>query len=306
MTSVLVTGASGFIGSHCLAPLAERGYAVHAVHSSGGSRPVANTTANTTWHAVDLLDVGDVDRLLAAVRPSLLFHLAWYATPGSYVDALENVLWAEASLSLYRSFVEHGGRRMVTSGSSYEYDWRYGYCSEYLTPRNPDTLYGVCKNALGELVGAYSDSSGLSNAWARIFFLYGPRENPNRLVSSVIRSLIADEEAKCSHGEQIRDYLHVQDVANALVALLESEVTGAVNIGSGRPIALKTIVSLVGEQIGRPELIALGAIPPRPNDVPLVVADVRRLRDEVGWQPEIGLDDGLAQTIRWWREETAA
>jgi len=302
MTSVLVTGASGFIGSHCLAPLAERGYEMHAVRSSGESPPVANTT----WHTVDLLDAEQVDGLLDAVRPSLLLHLAWYATPGSYVNALENVVWAGASLSLYRSFVEHGGRRIVTSGSSYEYDWSYGYCSEHLTPRSPDTLYGVCKNALGELVGGYGEATGLSNAWARVFFLYGPRENPNRLVSSVIRSLIAEEEAKCSHGEQIRDYLHVQDVANALVALLESEVTGPVNIGSGAPIALKTIVSLVGEQIGRPELIALGAIPPRPNDVPLVVADVRRLRDEVGWQPEIELHDGLAQTIGWWRGEMVA
>jgi nucleoside-diphosphate-sugar epimerase len=302
MTTVLVTGGSGFIGWHCLEPLKARSFDVHAVTTR--SDPPA--VPGVTWHTVDLLDPAAATALVAAVRPTHLLHLAWIVTPGTMIMSPENLRWTEATLGLYRAFAEVGGARLVTSGSAYEYDWRYGYCSEAVTPRVPDTVYGSCKHALNELADAFAGTAGISNAWARIFFLYGPREHPNRLVSSVIRSLLAGEGAKTSHGEQIRDYLHVQDVADALVAILAGGLEGAVNIGSGAPVALKAIVARIGERIGRPDLIELGAIPARANDAPLVVADVTRLENEVGWSPAWDLDRGLDQTIDWWRSEAAA
>jgi nucleoside-diphosphate-sugar epimerase len=202
-----------------------------------------------------------------------------------------------------RAFHESGGTRIVAAGSAYEYDWRYGYCSEEVTPLAPDTAYGACKRALGELTGAFAEVAGIESAWPRIFFLYGPREHPDRLVSSVIRKVLAETPAPCSHGRQIRDYLHVQDAADAVVAILDSDVRGAVNVGSGRPIALKQLVGAVGEKLGRPDLIELGAIPARANDAPLVVADVERVTTEVGWTPRYSLDDGLEDTIAWWSRQ---
>lgn len=298
---VLVTGGSGFIGSHCLRPLVVRGYDVHAVFSTREPSPVDGVA----WHRADLLKQGEPERIVAEVEPSHLMHLGWYVTPGDVIGAPDNFNWTQASLALYRHFSDHGGRRIVTSGSSYEYDWQYGYCSEELTPLQPNTVYGTCKRALGDLVTAYAGVMGMSSAWARIFFAYGPREHPDRLASSVIRSLLAEAPAKCSHGEQIRDYLHVQDIADALVAMLDGDVEGAVNIGSGTPIALKAIVREIGRQLGRPDLIELGAIPARANDAPLVVANVARLQSQVGWQPRIGLEEGIAQTIAWWRDTAA-
>ncbi len=302
MTRVLVTGGSGFIGSHCLGPLVARSFDVHAVTT----RTDAPAMSGVTWHVVDLLDPRAAAALVADLHATHLLHLAWFVTPGEMIMSPENLRWTEATLGLYRAFAGSGGRRLVTSGSSYEYDWRYGYCSEAVTPRVPDTVYGTCKRALNDLADAFSSTAGISSAWARIFFLYGPQEHPNRLVSSVIRSLLAGTGAKTSHGEQIRDYLHVQDVASALVALLDSEIEGAVNIGSGEPVALKTIVTRIGELVGRPDLIELGAIPARPNDAPLVVANVARLEGELGWAPTFDLDGGLDQTIDWWRAMGAA
>jgi nucleoside-diphosphate-sugar epimerase len=295
---VLVTGASGFIGSHCLDPLVSRGYEVHAV----ASRAIPFELEGVTWHRTDLLDDRARAGLVSSVAPTDLLHLAWFVAPGKVIDAAVNFDWTRASLGLYKEFVECGGQRAVTAGSSYEYDWRFGYCSEDVTPLGPDTTYGACKKALGELVAAYSDVSGLASAWARIFFLYGPREHPDRLVSSVVRSLLADAPALCSHGEQIRDYLYVADVAEALAVLLDSDVEGAVNVGSGRPIALKELVAAIGDKLGKPELIRLGAIPARANDAPLVVADVTRLADVVGWAPAYDVETGLEATIDWWSQ----
>jgi nucleoside-diphosphate-sugar epimerase len=298
MSRVLVTGASGFIGWHCLEPLVRRGYEVHAVSRRGDENPVDGVT----WYRADLLDREQVPGVVEAVCATHLLHLAWYVTPGGLINARENFDWIEASLQLVRAFQENGGTRIVAAGSAYEYDWRYGYCHEQLTPLAPDTAYGACKQALGELIGSFAQLSGASSAWPRIFFLYGPREHPDRLVSSVIRNVLGNSPAPCSHGEQIRDYLHVQDAADAVVAVLDSDLQGPVNVGSGRPIALKKLVGAVGERLGRPELIQLGAIPARANDAPLVVADVSRLTEELGWSPRYSLDEGLADTIAWWSE----
>jgi nucleoside-diphosphate-sugar epimerase len=107
--------------------------------------------------------------------------------------------------------------------------------------------------------------------------------------------------ARCSHGTQIRDYLYVQDAADAIVALLESDVNGPVNIGSGYPTVLRDIIQGIGVKLQREDLIQLGAIPAREHDVSLVVSDTSRLANEVDWQPKYDLDKGLDQTIAWWR-----
>jgi len=223
--------------------------------------------------------------------------------PGKLASAFENYFWVQASLELLRQFYEYGGQRIVMAGTCFEYDLQYGYCSEFRTSKAPSTYYGKCKNALQILLDAYSDRVGLSSAWGRIFFLYGPHEYPTRLVPSVIRSILRGEPALCSHGNQIRDYLHVEDIADAFVTLLESDVTGHVNIASGHPVTLKDIIYKIAKTLNGTNLVRLGALPATPNDMPLVVADVGRLFNEVGWKPNYELDRGLKQTINWWREQ---
>ena len=217
----------------------------------------------------------------------------------------ENLAWLEASLHLLRSFADSGGQRVVIAGTCFEYDWDYGFCRESRTPLNPATLYGTCKHALQTTLAGLSRQTGLSSAWGRIFFLYGPHEHPDRLVSSVIRSLIKGEEAKCTPGEQIRDFLHVADVAGAFAALLDSEVSGPVNIASGRPVAVKEVIQTIAAQLGREELVKLGALPARSGEPHLLVADAARLEREVQHVPRYDLAEGLRQTIGWWQRALA-
>lgn len=297
MKRVLITGASGFIGRHALAPLVARGYDVHAVATRPG------TAAGLTWHATDLLDPAAVDALVETVRPTHLLHLAWYVAPGKFWQAEENLAWVQASLGLARAFRRVGGRRLVGAGTCAEYDWRHGFLVEGVTPLAPRSLYGTAKLAVGQIWAAYAAAHDLSTAWGRIFFLYGPGEAAGRLVPSVARALLRGDPAACTHGAQVRDFLHVADAAEAFVALLDGDVTGAVNIGSGVPVTLADVVGQLGTWVGRPDLVRLGALPAAADDPPLLVADVRRLAQEVGWQPRRGLSDGLAEALAWWREE---
>jgi len=188
----------------------------------------------------------------------------------------------------------------VLAGTCFEYDWSHGFCSERVTPLVPSSLYGRCKNSLNQIFEGFCAQAGLSGAWGRIFFVFGPYEHPSRLVSSVVQSLLAKTPVPCTHGRQIRDFLYVEDVARAFVDLLCSEVEGSVNIASGEPLSVKDLTLTIGEMLNASELLEFGKIPLSPSEPPLLVADVRRLRDEVGFRPRYSLEEALAKTIRFW------
>ena len=226
-----------------------RGYEVHAVRSKEGVTVAPHTESH--WHQVDLLNAAQVSRLLEQVRPTHLLHCAWYAVPGKYWSSPENFRWVEASSHLFKSFAATGGKRAVGVGTCAEYDWNDGLCSEQVTPLTPTTTYGVCKHELQLMLDTLAKRTGLSTAWGRLFFLYGPHEYEERLVASTIRSILQQQPALCSHGEQVRDFLYVQDAADALVALLDSDVTGAVNIASGVPLRLLEVIQEIAAQLER-------------------------------------------------------
>jgi nucleoside-diphosphate-sugar epimerase len=103
-------------------------------------------------------------------------------------------------------------------------------------------------------------------------------------------------------GAQRRDFLHVTDAGRALAALADSSLTGAVNIASGEGLVLADLARRIASLTGGVELLRMGALPQRENEPPCLVADVSRLRQELGWRPRIGLEDGLRDTVAWWRE----
>jgi nucleoside-diphosphate-sugar epimerase len=298
---VLLTGGSGFIGRQALPLLLEQG---HEVHASFRTEP-GEQLDGLHWHRADLLEADDAAALIAATQPTHLLHFAWYAEHGKFWTSPENLRWVEATLRLVRLFAEAGGERAVLAGSCAEYDWSPGggwdgVCREGETTLAPATLYGKSKRAAGVALEAWAPESGLSLAWGRIFFMYGPQEHPDRLVASLARSLLEGRPAPTSEGTQRRDFLHVADVADAFVTLLDSEVAGAVNVGSGDPVPVRRVVELVAEAAGNPELVRWGELPMRPGDPPVLVAAVERLRDELGWSPRRSLEAGISDTVEWW------
>lgn len=302
MRRVLLTGATGFIGRHALPLLIEHGYEVHATTRA---LPVGGEQNATHWHQVDFMDPVAVAGLVGTIKPSHLLHFAWYAEPGKYWTSEQNFRWVQASMHLLESFGKNGGKRVVMAGTCAEYDWSYGRCIENQTLIRPASIYGACKAAMQHLLEAYGRRFAMSTAWGRIFHLYGPHEHRTRLVPSIIFPLLLGQTAPCSSGEQQRDFLHVQDVASAFVALLNSDVMGPVNIGSGQPVAVRDVVERIAAQIGLPALVRLGDLQNRPDEPPLLVADVSRLTNEVKWAPFYNLDAGLASTIAWWREQSS-
>lgn len=293
-----MTGATGFVGSQALEPMLASGHEVHAItRRAGQARPGLH------WHRADLLEPGAAAAIAGEVRASHLLHLAWYAVPGRFWSAPENERWIDASLRLLRAFGESGGRRAVMAGTCAEYEWGHDPLSERDTPLRPATLYGACKHATHIAASATAAQLGVSLAWGRLFFLYGPGESPQRLVAGVARGLLGAEQVPTTEGRQRRDFMHVRDVAAALLALLDSSVDGAVNIASGEAIAVREIVRMIADAAGGSDRVRLGALP-RPAGEPEVIAgDVTRLSEEVAFRGGVTIQDGIAETVGWWRTQ---
>ena len=296
---VLVTGGGGFIGQCCLAQLHAKGYEVHAVSSA----PQVSTAA-VQWHQANLLDIGHARALVRATKPSHLLHLAWYTKQGKYWTAPENLSWVQCSLALIQEFTESGGERFVAAGTCAEYEWGHGVCVEDRTPLVPATVYGTYKHALQLMLRSWSKQPGLSSAWGRIFSLYGRRENPERLVASVIIALLRGEPATLGNVALVRDYSHAEDVASAFVALLGSKLEGPVNIGYGEAASLGEIVEMIAGKLDGRNLIKF-RVPPslvQSSEPALLLPDITRLVS-TGWQRKFDLDSGLDDTITWWRQQ---
>jgi len=289
--TVLVTGASGFLGSYVLEALRRRGRAVVAV----GRRPPANL-GKSRFISADLLAVSDWPALLREAGASELLHLAWYAEHGAYWTSPLNLRWVDATVRLVEAFCATGGQRVVVSGTCAEYDWSWGYCREDATPLVPATLYGTAKDAARRLVAAVCREHGVPCAWGRVFLLHGRGETADRLVPSLIAALRGQRPPFAMNAQAFRDVLHAADVADALLTLLEAEANGAFNICSGQPTALADVLRHLACCLEADPEPILALTTSRPDDPPLLVGAPTKMSD-LGWRPSLTLEEGLARHI---------
>lgn len=293
MKKVLITGGTGFIGSQVVAELLRKGYEVHSLVYP----PFAPEQPNLVQHEMNLMDDKAVDAFLAENSFDTLIHLAWFTGAKCHSSDV-NLDWMRASIALLESFVKHGGKTFLGAGTVSEYDFSKGYLREDITPLANPSLYGQAKAAVYNTGRIFAKAHDAAFKWARIFNLYGPNEKPTRLMPSVLHSMLAGEDVKVSDCVKIQDYSHVFDTAAAIVAFLESDVTGAVNICSGNPVRLRVIVEKMAELTGFKGKILWGAIPANFDD-PFVVGDNTRLTREVGYHHKYDLETGLKQIIDW-------
>jgi nucleoside-diphosphate-sugar epimerase len=301
MPRILVTGARGFVGRSVIAPLLGRKFEVHGV-----TRERVEKSDQVRYHRADLLVPGEAARVMDEVRPTHLIHLAWHLPVGAYRQAGGHARWIGATCALVQAFADAGGKRFVGVGTCAEYAPGPEPLSEVGATLAPRDAYGRAKDTTRRALDAYAEENGVEAAWARLFSLHGPHESPARLVPSIVRALLAGERALCSPGTQVRDYLHVEDAADALAALVDSHVGGALNVASGEGVQVAHVARRVSELMGRPELLQLGARPLPPDESPFVVAEVARLRRELGWKPAHDLEAGLIRTVAWWKQDMEA
>lgn len=299
MRRLVILGASGFIGRHCIEAL----FPFEGIEVIGVSRRmpawVIERGIADRWRCCDLLDIAAIADLLLDIKPTDLLHLAWFSGHGQIWSTTENLDWVAASLRIGNSFAQAGGRRLLMVGSCAEYVGS-GRFDENMTV-NPTSLYGIAKRSTRETIELMAKQEGISFVWPRLFHMYGPFEDKRRLVASAIRKLLNSETFLCSDGMQIRDFLYVEDVASALTALLFSEVEGVINLGSGQPITLRYLLETIGDEIGRRELLRFGAKDRTAHDPDMLIPSIKRQSVELGWSPKHTLYSGIKCSVEWSR-----
>ena len=290
----LVTGAAGFIGSHLAEALAARGDDVVAVDSFTDYYDPAEKEENARGLDVVRIDLADESLDLAGVDG--VFHLAGQPGVRSFGDVFplylrRNVLATQRVLEA----VSGTGVRVVYASSSSV----YGNAERYPTPEDtvpqPISPYGITKLACEHLALAY----GLDAVGLRYFTVYGPRQRPDMLFRRLCDALAAGGTIELyGSGEQSRSFTEVADVVRATIAAMEGAPAGALyNVGGGEEASVLEAIALL-ESVSGLTLDARHVDPAR-GDVRRTKADVSRIRDAVGWEPQVPLADGLSRMWAW-------
>lgn len=278
---IVVTGAAGFVGGAVVRVLRDRGDDVH---------PIPHR-----WTGLSEL------RSQLPTRVDRCLHVGWYAAPRDYLsNARENTASVTATIDLVDEVISRGCTAVVAAGTSAEYRQSSATLTE-ADPLEPVSVYGRAK--VEAHAALRSRTVGVASlGWARLFNITGPGENPDRLLPSVARSVLLGRRMGVSSGEQVRDFLHVDDVVTALVAAVDAGIDGPVNVCRGSGLPLRDVLGGLASRLGDPLLLDFGALPRKVGDPDVVIGDSRRLRS-LGWSPTYSPAQMLDATAEHWRHQ---
>jgi nucleoside-diphosphate-sugar epimerase len=283
---VLLTGGSGFIGQHLANALDSKGVEICTI----GRKRSADSSK---YRNVDLLSTPNLEALIEDSDPTHLIHLAWCTEHGKYWGSHDNFSWMALTYRLFEAFAKHGGTHAFIAGTCAEYDWRYGYCDEELTPCNPETLYGIAKDATRRMCQLLATQYEIPLTWGRIFLPYGPGDNPRRLIPSLFKAFRGEIAPFGVNKHYLRDFVHVDDLVSAILICIERKLDGVINLSSGNPVALEQIVRMIATVEGKDPSLILDKKAPNRAEPPLLVGKNEKLRS-LGWIPGQDLKNALA------------
>lgn len=269
--SVLLTGATGFVGRQVMRALMERGCRLRPIVREGKQGRIPQSAAiekviptSDLW-SEDAAWWADVCRGVDTV-----IHVAWYAEPGQYLQSPKNQECLAGTLRLAQGASQAKVRRFIGIGTCFEYDVSAGHLS-IETPLRPSTPYAEAKAAAFLTLSQSLPREGIEFAWCRLFYLYGEGEDERRLVPYLRARLKAGERAELSSGNQIRDYLDVGEAGRMIAEAALGSVQGPVNICSGVPVTVRQLAERIADEYGRRDLLRFGARPDNLVDPPVVV-----------------------------------
>ncbi|HYX69294.1 MAG TPA: NAD(P)-dependent oxidoreductase [Terriglobales bacterium] len=300
MSSALVTGASGFLGSALARCLAEKGVSVYALVRPS-SRLERLDTSRVTVVAADTGRADGLQQALDGIRADYVFHLASYGVSQAERDPQ---LMCDGNAGLVCRLLEAIAgwkvRKFIQTGS----------CSEYAPaeegtrigeehPIRPMSLYGAAKAAAVGSGRALAKQMGLPFLTLRPFMIFGPGEAPERLVPYLIAKLSRDQAVDLTAGEQKRDLVYVEDAAEAFYRAAQSAASeGALNVCSGRAVRVRAIAEAVADAMGKPRsLLRFGARPYREDEPMWLVGDPSRMEEATGWRARAGLAEGIERMV---------
>lgn len=302
---ILVTGATGFVGSCLVRRLAEMKYDVHIFTRINSNKwRIADLLGQVTEHKVDLRDAGNVERAVAQIRPAVIYHLATY---GGFASQKDTSVIIESNLmgtvNLLRSCEKIGFDCFINTGSSSE----YGIKSEPLSESDilePLGDYGVSKAAATLLCQSRALEKDMPIITLRLCSPYGPWDDPQRLIPYTIKSLLRGESPKLSTPKSVRDYVFIDDVLDAYLNVTKSPKSGGViyNVGSGEQHSIGEVANVITKIVGNGLNPLWGMVNNQRAEPDSWLADISKAKQELGWYPSISLLTGISKTVEWFKK----
>ena len=306
MKRVLVTGGAGFVGARVVRRLVEQGREVVVLlRETSDPRRLAEVLGRCTVLSGDLSRLDALRSPLEDLAPEGVLHLAWGGVKGADRNHPMQLSNVSTSIELFRLTGEIGCSRFIGLGSQAEYGPLSG-CIDERAPTRPTTTYGAAKLATGCVLDRAAAAAGRPFAWLRLFSSYGPDDDPSWLIPYMIRTLLAGERPRLTKAEQIWDYIHVDDVADAIVATLDAGACGIFNLGSGQARPLREIIEHLRDTIDPGLPLGFGEVEYRPDQVMHLESDITALRAATGWAPRVSLERGLSDVVAWHRGTAGA
>ena len=314
MAKVLVTGAGGFIGSHLTEELVRQGEEVRALvrYNSRDERGLLEDLPKEVQNQIEVIpgDLKDPDGVKKAVRGcSKVFHLgALIAIPYSYIHPFDfiqtNVV---GTAHLLNACLEEGSiQRIIYTSTSEVYGTAQYVPIDEKHPLQAQSPYSASKIAADKLVESYYLSFGLPIATLRPFNTFGPRQSLRAIIPTILSQVIGDQKIRLGNTQPRRDFLYVKDTVRGFIELekCDEAIGKVVNIGTGKDIS---IGELVGKILGLMEEereieVEERRIRPEKSEVVQLLSDTRLAEKLFGWAPKYTLENGLRETIGWYRE----
>jgi nucleoside-diphosphate-sugar epimerase len=305
MKRAIVTGASGFVGANLARRLIRQGHDTHLfVSSEQKAWRLDEVQGQARMYALDLADADAVHRTVATIRPDWVFHLAAHGAY-SWQTSLDRMIATNVigTINLVQACLRAGFEAMVNTGSSSEYGFKDHAPSEDEAV-DPNSDYAVTKVSATMYCRYVAQSQGVRLPTLRLYSVYGPWEDPNRLIPALLVRGLQGELPPLVNAQTARDYVYVEDVMDAYLLAAEQRVAepGAVfNVGSGTQTSVQQAVTLCREILSISCEPAWGSMPNRLWDTNVWVSDTRKIRRELGWIPQYSLQSGLLETVTWLR-----
>lgn len=303
---VLVTGGSGFIGSHLVKRLLEDNCQVYVIDKEKGPN-LEDVADRVTLCRIDLRDYNALKEFVKKIKPKKIFHLA----------ACIN---RERSLSGAQELVDTnitGTKNLIESLENIDYDTfiSAGSCEEY-GPKNkapftedmredPSSPYSWTKTAIAYLLKTGDNMGGRRTVILRPTIVFGPNQRNNLLIPNVIVSALLGKELKLVSGKQTRDFIYVSDVVDAYIkaATVDDARGKIINVGVGKEESVRGIVVKILDMMGNPIEANFGTIPDPEKEIYSYYPDISLAKRVLEWEPRIGLEEGLKKTIAWYSEQ---
>jgi len=271
LSTVLVTGASGFVGTQIVNQLARNGHDLRLVSRPPAAGRLASRFANAKiLECEDLFAQSADDWAESCKGVDAIIHAAWYVNPADYLDSEKNAACVSGTFRMAQGAARAGVRHFVGIGTCME----YALPSERLdinAPTGPSTVYGGCKLATFDILDNFLKSMQVDFSWCRLFYLFGEGENEKRLYPYLKRCLEAGETARLGSGTQLRDYMDVADAGARIADVIDTGQVGAINICSGLPVSIRQFAESIADTYGRRDLLEFGTHQPHPRDPSAVV-----------------------------------